>query len=529
MDRRSPHAYGRSVTKFHVKELETGTMHRGFEHGRNATGPQKLTVLLAGVGLALVLGVTAVAAESTTPSFARARNYAAGHVALSMTASDLNGDGRPDLAAASPDANAVSVLTRRSDGSFEAVQNYRTGRSPFSVASSDLNVDGALDLATANLSADTVSVLVNKGDGSFEPKRDYATGDEPWVVAVGDLNGDGKQDLATANHASRGTVSVLVNRGDGSFQPKRDYVTGSEPREVTIGDLNGDGKPDLATANHDASSVSVLMNNGDGTFRMRRDLATGYGPVSVAIGDVNGDGTADLVVTSVVIAHADTVTVSVFSNRGDGSFRSRINYRAGRYPNSPEYYPDAVALGDLNGDGNPDLAIVNSEEDFVWVLANRGGRKLQTEAQLPHRTYAVCSGDPRSGQRRKARFVDRKRGYRICAHQHTRPLHRARRPWDEAAYCEAYARTRQLCRRDDPPRLLESREGPSELSESQVRRGAPARREGQPGGEPRAQALEGTLRGFDSRRLHFLPPKAEESVHVATGDMDQSHAEAPPD
>jgi hypothetical protein len=372
MDRRSPHAYGRSVTKFHVKELETGTMHRGFEHGRNATGPQKLTVLLAGVGLALVLGVTAVAAESTTPSFARARNYAAGHVALSMTASDLNGDGRPDLAAASPDANAVSVLTRRSDGSFEAVQNYRTGRSPFSVASSDLNVDGALDLATANLSADTVSVLVNKGDGSFEPKRDYATGDEPWVVAVGDLNGDGKQDLATANHASRGTVSVLVNRGDGSFQPKRDYVTGSEPREVTIGDLNGDGKPDLATANHDASSVSVLMNNGDGTFRMRRDLATGYGPVSVAIGDVNGDGTADLVVTSVVIAHADTVTVSVFSNRGDGSFRSRINYRAGRYPNSPEYYPDAVALGDLNGDGNPDLAIVNSEEDFVWVLANRG-------------------------------------------------------------------------------------------------------------------------------------------------------------
>jgi hypothetical protein len=270
-----------------------------------------------------------------------------------------------------PEANIVSVLPGRGDGTFRAKRHYRTGRFPFSVAVGDLNGDGKPDLVTANW-ANTVSVFTNTGDGSFSPRRDYATGEEPWVVAIGDLNGDSKPDLAAADHAPRGTVTVLTNRGDGAFEPRRVYRTGSEPRSVAIGDLNGDQKPDLATANHDSSTLSVLVNRGDGTFNAKRDYATGYGPSSVAIGDLNGDGRTDIVITSVVIARADTVTVSVLLNRG-GTFQARRDYRAGRYPNSPEYDPSAVALGDLNGDGEPDLAIAIRDERLVWVLTSTGG------------------------------------------------------------------------------------------------------------------------------------------------------------
>ncbi len=68
---------------------------------------------------------------------------------------------------------------------------------------------------------------------------------------------------------------------------------------MAIGDLNGDGKPDLATANpgpdlNPATTVSVLLNRGDGSFRPRLDYKTRGSPGSVAIGDLNGDSKLDL-------------------------------------------------------------------------------------------------------------------------------------------------------------------------------------------------------------------------------------------
>jgi hypothetical protein len=156
-------------------------------------------------------------------------------------------------------------------------------------------------------------VLVNRGDGSFRAKRDYATGREPVSIAIGDLNSDGKPDLATANanRGGAGTVSVLANRGNGSFQAKRDYATGRGPQSIAIGDLNSDGKADLATAipNYGgAGTVSVLANRGNGSFQAKRDYATGRGPQSVAIGDLNGDGKPDLATANY---YASTVSVLV--------------------------------------------------------------------------------------------------------------------------------------------------------------------------------------------------------------------------
>jgi hypothetical protein len=355
------------------------------------------------------LGVAAVFASSA-PSFAPARSYATGHTPLSVAIGDLNGDGKPDLATANSRVNTASVLLNRGDGRFQTRRDYGTGGAS-SVAIGDLNGDAKPDLATAgggaasvllnkgdgsfhakrdyaNAGAITgaigdlngdgkpdlvtaiglgcfpcapagVSVLLNRGDGSFEPNLDYPTDDfGSYSVAIGDLNGDGAPDLATANDLGY-SVSVLLNRGDGSFQPKRDFEYGSRPRSVTIGDLNGDGKLDLATANrgryHD--SVSVLLNRGNGSLRATRDYYASYSESqSVAIGDLNGDGKPDLA----------TANVSVFVNRGDGHFRAKIDYRTGGFPQS-------VAIGDLNGDGKPDLTAANSLSNTVSVLLNTPG------------------------------------------------------------------------------------------------------------------------------------------------------------
>ena len=317
--------------------------------------------------------------SASAPSFTRAGTYATGPSPNSVAIGDLNGDGWPDLATASGGVggapNIVSVLLNRGDGSFPGKRVYETGLSSMSVAIGDLNGDRMPDVATANAEASTVSVLLNRGDGRLQAKRDYAAGPAPYSVAIGDLNGDGRSDLATANGSSANSVSVLLGKGDGSFEAKRSYAAGGGPSSVAIGDVNGDGRPDLAIANGELAdnSVSVLLNDGAGGFEAKVDYPTGHSPVDVTIGDLNGDGKPDL-----ATANLSSSSASVLLNRGNGSFRVKRDYATGVRPTS-------VAIADLNGDGKPDVAIANSDQvSAVSVLANRGDGSF--EAKVDHRT-----------------------------------------------------------------------------------------------------------------------------------------------
>jgi hypothetical protein len=247
--------------------------------------------------------------------------------------------------------------------SFAAPKSYGAGEYPNSVAVGDLNGDGKADVAVANIDSDTVSVLVNGGEGRLGSRRDYTTGDDPGSVALADLDRNGTLDLAVTNTSSD-TVSVLLNAGDGRLTSKRDYATGGQPRKVAIGDLNGDGKPDLAIANDvgPGGGISVLLNSGDGSFQPKRDYAPADAMHTLAIGDLNGDGKPDL-------AAADgSDHVSVLFNRGDGSFGAERYYDAGGSV--------SLALGDLNGDGRPDLATGNIDDHSVTAFINAGNGRF---------------------------------------------------------------------------------------------------------------------------------------------------------
>ncbi len=130
-------------------------------------------------------------------------------------------------------------------------------------------------------------------------------------MAVADFNGDGNLDIATGNRDDD-TVSVLLGDGTGAFAPASGspYSTGSGtgPAAVAAGDFNGDGVPDLATANEHTNDVSVLLGNGDGTFPASptHRYSVGSYPDALAAGDVDGDGKLDLVTANYLDA-----TVSV--------------------------------------------------------------------------------------------------------------------------------------------------------------------------------------------------------------------------
>src|SRR2546427_1474363 len=292
-------------------------------------------------------------------SFGPRTDFATGAVPHGLAIADLDGDGNPDLIVANTGANTVSVLLGTGTGTFAAAMDFPTGVAPFFVAVDDLNRDGIPDLVVVNVGADTVSVLLGVGDGTFGPKMDFATGAGARSVAIGDLNGDGVPDLVVSN-VSASTVSVLLGTGSGSFGPKTDFPTGAGARDVAIADLNGDGRLDVVVANADAGTVSVLLGVGDGTLVTRTDFAVGAGPRFVAIGDVNEDGILDL-----VVANSDSNTVSVLLGTGTGSFAARTDLATGAGTR-----PFSVAIGDLNGNGQRDLAVANVSANTVSVFLN---------------------------------------------------------------------------------------------------------------------------------------------------------------
>jgi hypothetical protein len=318
----------------------------------NGDGKQDLALAHIGGGVSILLG-------NGDGSFQARQDYATESGAGSVAIGDLNGDSHPDLVVTNRGSDSVSVLLGNWDGSFQANQVYPTGSGPLGVAIGDLNGDGHLDLAVADVYSNTLSILLGNGDGSFQSSRDYPTRNTPESVAIGDLNGDGHPDVAVDNFTNPGFVSVFLGYGDGTLQPKQDYQVGvgpQGPQAVAIGDLNRDGKPDLAVADNNANTVSVLLGYGDGSFQPTRDYTTGVGPESVAIVDANGDARLDL-----AVANFNSDDVSILLGNGDGSFQPKQDFPANQYPN-------AVVSADLNGDRKTDLAVADFGSATVSIL-----------------------------------------------------------------------------------------------------------------------------------------------------------------
>ena len=241
--------------------------------------------------------------------------------------------------------------------------------------------DGKHDMVVAT--NPNLSVLRNTSTSgiidatSFAAKVDFTSGfTSPVFVAIGDVDGDGKPDIVTANSTSN-SVSVrrnLSTTGVISFAAKVDFTTGGTPLSVAIGDLDADGKQDLAVANSAANvnTISVLRNTstpGSISFLTKVDFTTGLGPRSVAMGDLDGDGKPDIMVANSSTATPNSTTISVLRNTSTPGLINATSFEA-KVDFTADTAPRYIAAGDLDGDGKPDMAVANINSISMSVFRN---------------------------------------------------------------------------------------------------------------------------------------------------------------
>ncbi len=264
------------------------------------------------------------------------------------------------------------------------------------------------DLVIANSTTNNVTVLLGNNDGTFTeaPGSPYAVGKNPSSVVIADLNGDGDLDFAVTNKGDN-TVSFFKGDGTGKFTAfpaspftLQNNATHTEKGPVALAAANFKNttlpnstapEVDLAVVNEDSNNVAILLGSldtaGNVTFTEATSspIAVGSTPVAIAAGDLNTDGIPDLA----VVNQADnTVTVILGSTNADATF----SFAPGS-PLSTATTPAGITIANFTGGEVPSLAVTNAGVSTLGVYVGLGGGEFASrlEVSTPTTPSAVIS------------------------------------------------------------------------------------------------------------------------------------------
>ena len=282
-------------------------------------------------------------------------------------------------------SNSVALVRGDGLGAFVAPSITPLGFAPSGIAVADFDKDGDPDIVIAGASTDA-AVLVNDGSGGLSASPPLAVGFASSGVETGDFNNDGDADLLFAG--SNGGLAFVGGNGDGTFDSPQLSTVGSGALDVAIADFNVDGYLDAAVGDRALNVVTILLGDGSGAFTAGITLSPGANVrVRQALGDVNLDGAPDLAVT---IGADPSQQTLVYLGDGTGAFAAPFDAGAG---GSGQF----IAAADVTGDGLPDLVTAHPSQGRVTVQTGAGtsfGQAISFPAlEAVHLRIADVNGD----------------------------------------------------------------------------------------------------------------------------------------
>jgi hypothetical protein len=290
-----------------------------------------------------------------------------GHWIDSVAIGDITGDGRNDVVLG-VDSVGVQVFPQTAAGSLAAPALYATGDGRL-VRLGQLNGDARLDVAAAGWGTNTVSVLLNNGGGGLDAPVVYQAQHAGYDdLEVGDVTGDARDDIVVMSGQLYAVpnVSVLSQLAGGGFSAPATYSVGTNvnTQGIGLGDVTGDGPKDVVVSyggNRPSARIGVFPQTAAGTLGALIPYASYDIPEPVEVGDVDLDGRAD-----VVTLHGGWNDAGLYRQTTGGVLAPEELYPI---PYASHYKTHGLALGDVNGDGSPDIVLADYNNGLV-VLRN---------------------------------------------------------------------------------------------------------------------------------------------------------------
>jgi len=328
--------------------------------------------------------------------------------------------------------------------------NYESDGFPAPVVIADINGDGKQDILVAHGGYQTLGVYLQNSDGALLPEALYTipeSSSSPQGLVVGDINSDGFPDVVLVNlwnglmvlynHQGAAVPNMVVSPKEVTFGTL--FLGESSTGEISIynqgtGDLTvtsaitgvnadlfletggcstiapgerciltvaftptSEGKKEatltISSNDVDHPSTEVVFSAYAGTalFSPYVVRPTGSGPEAIAIGDVNGDGRDDVVMTASNSSGIETHhSLFVLLQGASGKLKTPVRYRTS---GSTENLPASVSIGDVNGDGLADVVVGNSGKNIEVFLQNKSGGLKKPVAYVTGGARLVKVGD----------------------------------------------------------------------------------------------------------------------------------------
>jgi Flp pilus assembly secretin CpaC len=334
-----------------------------------------------------------------------------------LVANNFTGGTLPDLAVVfdDPKANTFAILQNQDNGNFVQLTPSpitlganETGQvaiatGVFRNTNTKCPTSQPPDVVLVNSTSNNISVLLGDGDANCKPTglfteatgSPFAVGNNPRSVVVADFNGDGFLDIAVANQGDN-SISLFRGNGDGTFAefPGSPFkltntttISETAPVAMVSGNfrnstntINNAHEVDLAVVNQGSNNVSILLSSVDQNLNVtlveapNSPMPVGTTPVAIAAGDLNADGVPDL---AVVNQGDNSVSVLLGSTNLDGTFTAATGS-----PLPTATTPAGIVVANFANGTVPDIAVTNRGSNTLGVYLGLGKGTFASRIEL---------------------------------------------------------------------------------------------------------------------------------------------------